>query len=96
MATEAINSINADTFDTHEIERRILRLHTHAVANELLRYDGQGLEILNKFSAQFARWIDKEFEEEIRQTQKVTTDNLGGRPSSNQQWTKRNPGTEIL
>lgn len=95
MAVEAINSVGADTFDTHDIERRILRLHTHAVARELLRFTGQDFEILNKFSTQFARWIDREFDDQIRQTQKVTTDNLGGRRSSNQQWTKINPGTGI-
>lgn len=74
-------------FDTHMIERRILRFHPIAFAMELLEF-AQTDDPLHQFSAQFARWIDREFTGQIRQTHKVISDNLGGESSQNQEWEK--------
>ena len=83
MAAEVINELDSP-FDAHMVERRILRLHTVAVAEELLEY--RHTDTLHQFSAAFARWIDSEFQGQIRQTQKVQSENLGGRTNSNQEW----------
>ena len=92
MAREAINSLGADKFDAHDVERRILRLHADAVAQEMLEFNG---DILRNFSARFAKWIDAEFQGQIKQTKKVTSDNLGGKPSRNQQWSKLSAGRPV-
>lgn len=74
------------TFDTHQLEREILRYDPHAFANELLEHRD-----VTVFSSQFARWFDREFRSatgKVRQTQKVTTASLVGTAVENQQWEK--------
>ena len=74
IAAAVLNELPSP-FDTHIIERRILRLHTEAVARELLEFRNTG-DILHQFSAHFAKWIDTEFEGQIRKTRKVVSVNL--------------------
>lgn len=81
-------------FDTHTLQRRLLREHTGAVARELLRFIRTG-DPLHQFSAAFARWIDVEFRGQIRQTRKVMSENLGGETSRNQEWEKLSGGALI-
>jgi len=82
-------------FDAHTVEKRILRLHTAAAANELLEFLHTA-DPLHQFSAAFARWIDSEFRGQIRQTRKIQSENLGGEQSQNQEWEKINPSTPII
>jgi hypothetical protein len=92
MVARVLNEVESP-FDAHMIERRILRLETVAVANELLEY--QYTDTLQQFSAAFASWISRTFVGQIRKTRKVMSDNLGGRECANQEWVKTNPGTSI-
>ena len=85
MAAEVISELDSP-FYTHMVERRLLRLHTVAVAEELLEF--RHTDTLHQFSAALARWIDVEFRGQIRQTRKVQSENLGGRVNSNQEWEK--------
>ena len=85
MAAAAINELDSP-FDAHMVERRMLRLHTVAMAEELLEY--RHTDTLHQFSATFARWLDSDFAGQIRKTRKVHSDNLGGRANSNQEWEK--------
>lgn len=75
----------AAPFDTHELERLVLRQHTEAFARELLEFR-TGRDPLHSFSARFAKWVDLTFRQEIEKTATVESQNLGGRLSSNQQW----------
>ena len=74
-------------FDAHMLEKRVLRLYAVAVAKEILEFNHTS-DALHQFSASFARWVDREFQGQIRQTQKVVSENLGGEPSQNQAWEK--------
>lgn len=94
MAAGILNEFQG-AFDTHAIEKRILRLHTEAFARELLEYSQRGPDALTQFSAQFGRWIDREFQGQITQTQKVVSANLAGDSVSNQQWRRSNPSQPI-
>ena len=74
------------TFDTHQLEREILRHDPHAFANELLEHRD-----VTVFSSQFARWFDREFAGPagmVRKTQQVESLNLVGNRNLNQQWEK--------
>ncbi|MCA9124496.1 MAG: hypothetical protein H6822_24970 [Planctomycetaceae bacterium] len=94
MVADAINQLD-DRFDAHGVEKRTLRLHTNAFAQELTRY-ATSPDPLRQFSAAFAKFVDALFRGEIRQTQKVTSENLGGEQSPNQQWEKvMNPVTGV-
>lgn len=93
MVATVINQLDS-RFDTHALERRLLREHTEAVARELLEFIDKG-DPLHQFSAAFARWVDSEFRGQIRQTQKVMSENLGGERSRNQEWEKLNGGAPI-
>jgi len=93
MVAEAINDLG-DTFDTHDVERRTLRRHPVAVAHEIIYYDGSD-DVLRTFSAQFARYIDRAFPGQIRQTRKVDTENLGGAIGRCQQWVKLTPPVTV-
>jgi hypothetical protein len=86
MAATVINVL-ATPFDAHMLEKRILRLYAVAVASEVLEFRHTG-DALHQFSAAFARWVDREFQGQIRQTRKVVSENLGGEPSQNQEWEK--------
>lgn len=74
-------------FDAHKLEKRLLRVHPDVVANEILAFRHTS-DPLHQFSAAFARWVDREFQGQIRQTQKVVSENLGGEQSQNQEWEK--------
>jgi hypothetical protein len=74
-------------FDAHMFEKRLLRLYPVVVANEIVEFNHTG-DPLHQFSAALARWVDREFERQIRQTRKVASENLGGEPSQNQEWEK--------
>ncbi len=76
-----------DRFDAHQVERRALRLHAAAFAEDLLRFQTSP-DPLQQFSAAFARWVDTSFRGQIRKTRKVRSANLGGEESSNQEWEK--------
>lgn len=89
MLAEAINDVrNGDgLFDSHAVQQRLLRLHPVAFAEGLLRYRNNE-DPLHAFSAQLAKFIDRSFPGQIRQTEKVDSLNLGGLPGKNQQWVK--------
>lgn len=73
-------------FDTHQLEREILRHDPHAFASELLEHRD-----VTVFSSQFARWFDREFggpAGAVRKTQQVESRNLVGNKNPNQQWEK--------
>jgi hypothetical protein len=74
-------------FDTHTVEKRTLRLHTIEFANELIQFSDSD-DPLHRFSAAFAKWIDSTFQGQIRQTQKIAREPLGGEVSRNQEWEK--------
>ncbi len=86
MAATVINTLPS-RFDTHLVEKRLFRLHTVDFANELLEFQSTS-DPLHQFSAALGKWIDSEFREQIRQTQKVLTENMGGEQSQNQEWEK--------
>ena len=86
MAATVINLLPKH-FDAHTLEKRLLRLHASAVASEILAFNHTS-DVLHQFSAAFARWVDREFQGQIRQTRKVVSENLGGEPSQNQEWEK--------
>ncbi len=74
-------------FDAHMLEKRLLRLYAVSVAREIIEFDHTG-DPLHQFSAALARWVDREFQGQIRQTRKIVTENLGGELSQNQEWEK--------
>jgi hypothetical protein len=74
-------------FDVHMLEKRLLRMYAVAVGSEIVEFNHTG-DPLHQFSAALARWIDREFQGQIRQTRKIVTENLGGEPSQNQEWEK--------
>jgi len=86
IAAATINELDP-RFDTHMLEKRILRLHPVDVAQELLEFQAAE-DTLHQFSAHFAKWIDAEFRGQIRKTRKVNTESLGGQESLNQEWEK--------
>lgn len=90
MIANAISQLS-NPFDSHDVERRVLRTEPIAFANELLRY-AQSKDILQAFSAQFALFVGSCMQGQIRKTSKVNTPNLGGLDSPCQQWEKL-PGT---
>ena len=94
MGAWVINGFQA-SFDTHMVERRILRLYTEAIARELLEYSRTSADPLHQFSAHFAKWIDSEFGGQIRQTRKVSSNNLAGEPTQNQEWERIDGATPI-
>jgi hypothetical protein len=86
MAATVINQLPTH-FDSHLLEKRLLRLYTSAVASEMLAFNHTN-DALHQFSAAFARWVDREFQGQIRQTRKAASENLGGETSLNQEWQK--------
>jgi hypothetical protein len=96
MVADIINSIPNINFDTHKIEQRLLRLHTVAFAEELLEFRNAD-DPLMRCSAEFSKWVGREFAADIEKSAngKVMTLHLGGDECKNQEWTKLNPGTPI-
>lgn len=95
MAASVLDQLPTN-FDTHHIEKRILRLFPVAFAEELLEFRHADDPLL-RFSAAFSQWIGNTFHREIRKSSagKVRSINLGGDESENQEWTKLNPGVRI-
>jgi len=95
MAATVFNQLPV-TFDTHCVERRVLRLFPVPFAEELLEFRHADDPLL-RFSAAFSQWIGNTFQSEIRKSGsgKVRSANLGGEDSNNQEWTKVNPGVSI-
>lgn len=86
MIADAINELPG-LFDSHDIERRVLRNESIAFAQDILLYK-LSKDVLQTFSAQFARFVDSTMRGQIEQTGKVCTYNLGGVLSECQQWRK--------
>jgi hypothetical protein len=59
MVAQVLNEFPA-SFDTHRIERRILRLHSVAFCEDLLRFRNTDDPLL-RFSAAFSQWIGRTF-----------------------------------
>lgn len=89
MVAVAINTL-PNRFDCHMVERRVLRDNAVETAQEIIAQANSG-DALRYFSAIFSKYIDRAFTGQIRQTAKVTSDNLGGKPSKNQEWEKLVP-----
>ena len=87
MLASTLNQLPSE-FDTHLVERRILRNNTEAFATDLLECCGKTRDPLRKFSATFGKRIDRIFRRQIRKTRKLATENLGGKRSKNQEWEK--------
>jgi hypothetical protein len=93
MVAGVLNTLDS-RFDAHDVEQRLLRGHTVSVARELLEFAHTD-DPLHRWSAHTAQWIDQQFRGQIHKTTKVTSKNLGGLESENQEWQKTNPGTPI-
>ncbi len=88
MLADGINQLG-ERFDAHAVEKRVLRLHTNEFSQELIRY-ATSTDQLRQFSAVFSKAVDSTFNGQIVQTQKVSSENLGGEISVNQEWQKTN------
>ena len=86
MIADAINQLG-DRFDAHSVQKRCLRLHTVAFAQELASFE-RTQDPLQQFSAAFAKFVDTTFHDQIRKTNRVNSENLGGKESQNQEWEK--------
>lgn len=102
MVAEVLNTFGT-SFDTHEVEERVLRCHTIAFAKELLRYrkhhgKPNPNDPFTTFSAVFSKWIGNTYKGQIDKasTHKVSSDNIGGKLSDNQGWKKTNPNPKVL
>jgi hypothetical protein len=95
MLAEAINAVIAEgttakkaepeLFDTHAVERWVLRHHAAAVARQILEHEDND-DVLQQFSASFSTHIGKAFGGQVEPIQKVSSPNLAGRSCDNQQW----------
>lgn len=86
MVADAINQQEM-IFDCHDVERRLIRDHAIATAQEIIAQQNSG-DPLRYFSAVLSKYIDIAFRPQLQKLQKVVTPNLGGKPSKNQQWEK--------
>lgn len=87
MIANAINQVGM-RFDCHDVERRLLRDHSVATANEIIAQYRSG-DPVRYFSAVLSKYIDTAFRSQLWKLSKVVTSNLGGKRSKNQQWEKR-------
>ena len=97
MVADAINRAPSSRFDSHDIEKSVLRLHAVETAQEIVAQAGSG-DALKYFSAVLARYVDKTFGGpggQIRKTTKVDSENFGGLVSPNQQWEKLVPAITV-
>jgi hypothetical protein len=90
MLPDAISAIEGEVFDAHMVEKRLLRLHTVAVTEELLRFRERE-DVLQTFNAQLARSLDPAFRGQIDQIGRTESENLGGRVNLNITWRKLVP-----
>ena len=84
MLATVINQLD-ETFDTHGVEKRLLRLYPIAFARQLATFAGVA-DPLQQFSADFSSAIGRTFATQLTKTRKVATENLGGLVSENQEW----------
>lgn len=91
MLATAINQLD-DSFDTHAVEKRVLRLYPIAFANQLATF-ASSTDPLQQFSADFSSTIGRTFPSQLTKTRKVATENLGGLVSDNQEWHRSAPIT---
>jgi hypothetical protein len=90
MVADAINRVPSPVFDSHDVEKGVLQLHSVWTAKEILHQRRSG-DALRCFSAAFAKYVDQTFAGaagQIQKTTKVKSENLGGEVSLNQQWRK--------
>lgn len=104
MAANVLNALPSP-FDAHAAEKEALRQYPLEVGRQIGCYtNSPTMTALQKFSMQFARYIDRLFGSkaatpQIRKTAgtggtgKVVGEHLGGRDAKNQEWEKINPGT---
>ncbi len=69
-----INGFDDVAFDAHAIEARVWRLHAAGFARDILRYEASG-DVAQTFSREFAKWVDRTFVGQIRQTRNVVSNN---------------------
>jgi hypothetical protein len=96
MVADIINASPEPDFDTHWIERRLIRHYTVEFAEELLEWRNVD-DPLMRFSAEFSKWVGRTFANQIVKSTngKVVSLHLGGEECANQEWTKLNPGVPI-
>jgi hypothetical protein len=92
MVRAVLNADARATFDTHWLERRVLREHAIAFAHELLEFQSQP-DPLHRFSMAFSQWFGNTFRDHVRKTSqtKEQSENLAGDIVANQGWTKIDP-----
>jgi hypothetical protein len=97
MVADIINDVPTANFDTHWVEKRVLRRHAVAFAEELLEFRTAD-DPLMRFSAAFSQWLGRTFVNEVTKStnNKVVSAHLGGEECENQQWAKLDPGTRIV
>jgi hypothetical protein len=93
MVASVINQFQ-DSFDTHMVEKRILRLHAPAFARQLLEFQRTG-DPLHQFSTHFGKWVDRQFRGQITKTARPSTENLAGVRTENQQWQRIDRNTPV-
>src|SRR5882724_4476939 len=64
MVADIINDIPTANFDTHRIEKRVLRRHAVAFAEDLLEFRTTD-DPLKRFSAAFSQWVGRTFANEV-------------------------------
>lgn len=103
MVARIINGL-PEHFDTHEIEQRVLRGELHqpnstvAFAKQLLEFK-DAVDPWKSFSADFSKWMGKEFKNEITKSTnrgKILSRDVGGGKSKNQDWTRVDPRIRII
>ncbi len=96
------------TFDAHKAEKRAIGMFPREVGQELASHtDSPTMSALQKFSMQYAKFIDRTFgsrapHPQIRRTTsgprsdgKIMSENLAGDQVENQEWEKINPTVHI-
>ena len=103
MVARIINRL-PEHFDTHVIEQGVLRGELHqpnstvAFAKQLLEFKA-AVDPWKSFSADFSKWIGKEFAHEVTKStnkKKLLSTHVGGGKSKNQEWTKADPGIRVV
>ncbi|MFA5192525.1 MAG: hypothetical protein WC740_17600 [Verrucomicrobiia bacterium] len=92
MVEEAINS-EGRAFDSHDVERRVLRNHREAVALEIIRFI-RHVDMLSTFSRIFGRFIQRNFAGRhglLREAGRSMSPNLRGKNSRCEKWEKVSP-----
>jgi hypothetical protein len=96
MVRTILNAEAPASFDSHWLEKRVLRHYTIPFANELIAF-GPTQDPLHRFSMAFSQWFGNKFKAHITKASpgKIRSENLAGDVIANQGWTKRHPGTPI-